>query len=468
MAPAFDMQNRFHEFGRRRRLYTPGARIVVAVSGGIDSSVLLDLLASERKQMRLDLAVAHFNHGLRGEESEADERFVCEMAARYGFGVYVEHADTATRARQEKKGIQEMARILRYEFFFNLLESLEFDHVATAHNADDNAETILLHLLRGTGLRGLGGIPVERNAGTLIRPLVFAQRSDIETYANAAGIKYRNDSSNEEDHYRRNIIRHHILPPIREHINPSVSDTLLTQADLLQELSAYLVDETERVIKEACTSSPDGMWSVDVRKLLKLPTLLQRYLMREVLAMATGRTAEHATIEAVLGLQRLSTGAQVTLPGGWLACRDRASVVLWRESPAAEFTQQVEINHRYPVDCFEFFVEEIRPKERPESVPGVVEFVDADRLVDQKLILRTWHDGDWFVPLGMGERRKKISDYLIDRHVPLYAKKHYPVLTTESGDVVWLCGQRLDHRFRLTDATQKILKLVFARKEQVE
>lgn len=179
--------NRFHEFARQRRLFDNRSKIIVAVSGGIDSSVLLDLLVKERDAYGLGLIVAHFNHQLRGAESDGDEQHVKHRATSYGLDFYVERANTAEYARQTKAGIQEAARDLRYEFFEKLLVSSGFGRVATAHTADDNAETILLNLFRGAGIQGLSGIPVYRADKQIIRPLIFAPRQEIELYARRNG-----------------------------------------------------------------------------------------------------------------------------------------------------------------------------------------------------------------------------------------------------------------------------------------
>ena len=227
---------RFHEYSRRRRLIGEQGHLIAAVSGGVDSMVLLDLLVSERESLGLSLIVAHFNHQLRGEESDADEAFVVQRAGQYGLEVYVDRANTAEVARLTRTGIQEAARNLRYDFFAKLLESSGYDALATAHNADDNAETVLLNLFRGAGVLGLSGIPVARPDTKIIRPLLFARREEIEEYAEAARIPFRTDSSNAGDAYTRNFIRHQVLPLVRDQINPNIVETLHRSSELFREL----------------------------------------------------------------------------------------------------------------------------------------------------------------------------------------------------------------------------------------
>ena len=217
---------RFHEFSRRRRLIEERNKIIAAVSGGADSIVLMDLLAREQEAMGLTIIVAHFNHQLRGDESDGDEQFVTQRARHYGFELYVERANTADYSQHMKVGIQEAARKLRYDFLDKLLISSGFDKIATAHNADDNAETILLNFFRGAGVQGLSGIPVYREDRKIIRPLLFAERDEVEEYASTEQLSFRTDSSNLKDYYTRNFVRHNILPPVKKEVNPNVVPTL--------------------------------------------------------------------------------------------------------------------------------------------------------------------------------------------------------------------------------------------------
>lgn len=460
MLPSRALFTRFHEFCRRRRLIAPGGRIVVAVSGGIDSVTLLDLLAAERNAMQLSLAVAHCNHGLRGVESDCDEKFVADLAARYGCEVLIERTDTAGKARLEHKGIQETARALRYEFFTRVCSTLGFDAVATAHNADDNAETVILHMVRGTGLRGLAGIPMEREAGLFVRPLLFAGRDEIEEYAGEQHLSFRTDASNSTDHYTRNVIRHHILPRVKESLNPSVADTLLRQAELLRDLNGYLEMTARQMIGSLTERLPDAGCTLDATGLLSLPVLLRQYVVLQLVEDLTGTRPEWAMVEAVLDLVERATGSWISLPAGWLASRDRERIVLRPGGGQLDFNEEVEIGREYDFGMFRFSAEMTSGVGPWASEPGRIEYVDADQVGGVTLVLRSWRDGDWFVPLGM-EGRKKISDFLIDERVPLFEKKRYPVLQAASGDVVWLCGHRLDDRFKLTGQTRRVLRLAF-------
>ncbi len=454
--------SQFHDFCRRKNLIAQGNSVIAAVSGGIDSTVLLDLLAEERAVSDIRLVVAHFNHGLRGIESDGDEQFVKDLAGRYDCEVYVERADTAERAKQAKLGIQEAARDLRYAFFGRLRESLSFDTIATAHNADDNAETVLLHLFKGAGLRGLSGIPFLRKE--IIRPLLFASRSDIEAYATMRELRFRLDSSNATDHYARNFIRHHVVPQVKSNINPSIVETMARSSELFRDLDAYLRQTSQVLLEQIVRRSADGEIKIPLADLGAFPELLQQYLLMRAYQSVVGSEADQAAINALQGLRVSGTGSWAALRDGWHAHRDRQVIVLRRETDGADFSLPVELGVDYELGPFRFRSELIESPGDHEKAPGSVEYVDVDRLGRDPLILRTWKDGDWFMPIGLGGR-KKVSDYLIDARVPRYQKRFVPVLTTAEGDIVWLCGKRLDDRFKLTEQTRRMGKLAFELRE---
>jgi tRNA(Ile)-lysidine synthase len=448
---------RFHEYSRRRRLIGENSSIIVAVSGGVDSTVLLDLIAKERDALGLRLIVAHFNHQLRGDESDGDEQFVIERARQYGLEAFVDRANTAEVARHQRLGIQEAARILRYDFFSKLLASSGYDAVATAHNADDNAETVLLHLFRGAGVQGLAGIPVLRQDRKVIRPLLFAPREEIWAYAAEEGIPFREDSSNDKDTYTRNLLRHQILPVVREQVNPNIVETLQRTSDLFRELDAFLAREAEAALGAAAGQNGSGI-VVQIPRLKEHPAVIQQYVVMLAVQKATGSRPDHDDVERILRLTEGDTGSWVTIGDRFAVYRDRDRLVFRQTEEPAEYRIHVLQNHRYEFQQFRFATALL------DSVPGSIgpgggtEYVDADLIPPGHLVLRTWAEGDWFVPLGM-KSRKKISDYFIDAKIPLYEKRNYPILETKDGTVIWVCGQRIDDRFKITEATHNVLRL---------
>lgn len=453
---------RFHEYCLRRRLIEERFKIIAAVSGGVDSTVLLDLLAREQEAFGLTVIVAHFNHQLRGEESDADEQLVSQRARHYGYELYVERANTAEYAKHHKLGIQEAARRLRYEFFDKLLTSSGFDRVATAHNADDNAETILFNLFRGAGVQGISGIPVFREDKKIIRPLLFAQRSDIDQYALHEQIPFRKDSSNDKDYYTRNFIRHNIIPPVRENINPSVVPTLHRTSELFRELEAFLTYTARQHFDLMVAKKSKDELQLSIPRLRSNPVLLQQYLIMHAGETVTRKKLEYDQVSAILDLTEGLTGSWVQLSKDHVVFRDRDNLVLRKTEPTPEFRITVLPNHMYEFNKFRFSSEMLEKAMPPVNGGGEAEYIDADRIEKEELVLRSWSEGDAFVPLGM-KAKKKISDFFVDAKIPIYEKHQFPILETKDGEIVWVCGQRIDDRFKITGDTKRVLKLEFSR-----
>jgi len=453
---------RFREFCRRRHLIGAQNKILVAVSGGVDSVVLLDLLARERDHLGLDLIVGHFNHQLRDAESDEDERFVGDLARSYGLECYVERANTAEFAKHARLGIQEAARNLRYEFLDKLLLSSGYDRTATGHNADDNAETVLLNLFRGAGVQGLAGIPLHRQDRKIIRPLLFAERHEIEEYARSENLAYRTDSSNEKETYNRNYLRHRILPLVKARINPTIVQTLQRSADLFRELDTYLSVHTRQSLELAVVKKTEGELHISIPRLRSNPVLLQQHMIMRVAETFAGLRLEHDQVTSILNLTDGLTGSWLVLSEKDTVFRDRNSLVFHKGEAFREFRIIVQQNQRYDFHTFRFSSHLLDHVPDPLNGNGNAEYVDADKVRPDDLILRTWQDGDAFVPLGM-QTKKKISDFFIDAKIPIYEKKNYPVLETKNGEIIWLCGQRIDERFKVTEETSRVLRLEFSR-----
>ncbi len=473
------------QFTREHNLLQNGEKVIVAVSGGIDSVTMLDLLQRLGESLSLTVAVAHFNHGLRGGESEEDEGFVRKVAANRGLACYVERTDTAAIADSRKLSIQEAARDVRYEFFSKLRASLAFDNVVTAHNADDNAETILLNVLRGTGVQGLSGIPVRREDISVVRPLLSSTRDEIEQYALERGLQYRVDSSNLRDDYTRNFLRNSIIPKLKEHVNPNIIGTLGHEGEIFTALGRFLADEARRFLGDVIVKKNPDETILDVGKLNAQQLFMQEYLLVLVARDFVSGDVHFTTMKELLKLCHAETGSSVTLGKDCTVFRNRSGLVFRRVGETRTFRHAVEPNKKYEFDGFQFSSSlvangEYSPDDRKRRANGsstgrprpagsvdpsgvvdrFVEYIDADRL-GTHLVLRSWSDGDWFYPLGM-TGKKKLSDFFIDEKIPVYDKKSFPVLES-GGNIVWVCGNRLDHRFRITEKTRRILKLEFFR-----
>jgi tRNA(Ile)-lysidine synthase len=444
------------QFLLTHRLLAKGEKIIVAVSGGIDSVVLLDLLAALRSAFEWELAVAHLNHDLRGSESLDDQHFVESAAKSYGCECYSERANTRAIAEMRHQSIQEAARELRYEFFGKLRQSLGFQKIATAHHADDSAETMIFNFLRGAGVQGLSGIPKLRRDLDVVRPLLGCTRRELLAYAEEKKLRHREDSSNAKSDYSRNFIRQSVIPLIQENINPNLVATLSQSSVIFDELERYLGEEVRRIIPQLIVRSSAQELILDLGMLRQKERFLQEYLIRHAVHIVTGREIDFGVVKTLVSLTESETGASCALPDDYVVYRNRSQFVVAKRLPMRPFRYPIELNREYQFDQFRFTSAEV---EEPRFGGGKhVEYVDA-AAIGKELMLRTWHTGDTFVPLGMNAQ-KKLSDFFIDEKVPLPEKQEIPILISD-GKIVWICGKRLDDRFKITPGTQHIIKLEY-------
>jgi tRNA(Ile)-lysidine synthase len=452
-------RHRFLEFLREKGLAKDGAHLTLAVSGGVDSMVMLRLVESIVEEKQLTIVVAHFNHNLRGEESDRDEAFVRSYCVERGIRYFCESGDVKAYAHEHKLPLTMAARELRYAFLERVRSTEGMHSIATAHHADDNAETVLMNVLRGTGIRGLVGIPVRHEDGRIIRPMLFGTRNEIEQYAKEEGVHFVEDSSNQSNVYSRNYLRHEVLPMVEEHGYPGARVSLNRISTMMTELEHYVRGELDRLMPEIVSHTAHRTVNVQISRLLALPRFLQSELLFKVLS-ELGLEVQATTVESTLSLCVMETGSVIDLGDHVQALRDRDAVVLSRLMPEETYAIRVEPDGNYTTGDFRLSVSAAEPKPEPPVFHSGVEIVDAGRLAFP-LTLRTWRDGDWFMPLGLGGR-KKISDYFIDRKVSLRDKRKFPVLES-NGDIVWLCGLRLDERFSVQPQTRTIVTLRYER-----
>ena len=448
------LEVKLEKYIRRNQLAAPRQSILLAVSGGIDSMVMLHLFSKLRERMDLRLSIIHVNHQLRGDESIGDEKFVKEMSDFYRIPFYCDRIDVISFAHKFGFSKQLAARRLRYERFEHIRKQAGADAVATAHHADDNAETVLLNIMRGTGIHGLAGIPPKREQDNIIRPLLFASRKEIEAYTLAHGIKYRNDSSNRSLVYRRNELRHNILPVLQKR-SPNIIKNLNHVADIMQGVNKKMHRIVDKAMHSLIQKDLQGYLTLNVKKLKSEPDFLWDEIFVEVLNQM-GIEPTEKKVNALHLLCTQPTGRVLELSGRLMACRDRDRIVFKITDDEKPNIKQVEFGKSY--DYKNYLVSISAPESVPSTYTGTheVEYVDAGRL-GKELVLRPWHAGDWFIPLGM-KTKKKLSDFFTDQKVPRYQKYSIPVLESD-GSIVWICGKRLDDRFKLTNQTQTAIRL---------
>jgi len=414
-------------------------KLLLAISGGIDSVVLIHLF----KQLGHDIAIAHCNFNLRGEESDGDERFVRNLAKENSIKIFVTSFDTKRFADDSKLSVQIAARQLRYTWFTELLQQNSLDHLLTAHHLDDSIETFLINFTRGTGLEGLTGIPQVNN--TTVRPLLPFTRAEIEDYAKENNIKWREDSSNASHKYLRNKLRHDVVPVLKE-LNPSFASSFVQTLQNLQQAQSLVQDAAILVYKQVVTDR-DNQKHIDILQLKRLPNY-KAYLYQWL--MPFGFTAW----EDIYNLTEAQTG-KIILSGSYRLLKDREVLIL---EPLPQNDGTV-----YAIEKEQGEIENpIRLKIRRVEVMLVdstknVVFVN-NQLIKFPLFVRKWQEGDYFYPLGMNGQKKKVSKYFKDEKLSLSDKENIWLLCSEN-EIVWVIGMRADDRFKVTEYTTQILKI---------
>lgn len=435
------------QFIKNKGLIRQGHHVIIAVSGGIDSMVLLDVLYTLRDILKVTITVAHVNHRLRGRSSEADERLVKQQAAQYGVPCRTTNVETAHFAEKKKISIQEAARELRYRFFDDLKHSLKANVIVTAHNADDNAETMLFHFFRGSGLQGMTGIPIRR--GAYVRPLIQVGRNEIERYAKQHRIAFREDTSNHTVDYTRNFIRRTIIPAIEKRINPSLKNTLLKESEIFATLADFINNETEKYFQQIVRDR-----SILLKQFGIVHPLFRQSVVKKLLESLQIEPT-FSVIVSVVELYEHQKGAIADINGDFFAERTHDRIVIQKKKSRNSFffTLHKEMSVRH--DSFTFSIESAKKQNKINS-DSSIEYVDGRNIVFP-LTVRSWKQGDWFIPLGM-RGRKKLSDFLGEKKLTAEQKAEVPIIL--SGDtIIWVGGYRLDDRCKITEKTRSSYKL---------
>ena len=443
------MQDRFDRELARLTAGQPGCRLLLAVSGGIDSMTLADLY--QNSALRLPLAVAHFNFKLRGPDSDGDEAFVRRWCAERGIPFFVKRVETGKYASDHGISVEMAARELRYGWFASLCLEEGFTHVVVAHNLDDNAETLLLRLLRGTGLRGLAGIrddvPLPGAAPVrLIRPLLAFSRREIESYAVRAGVEFRTDASNADVSIPRNRIRNNVFPELAA-INPSFRQTFRREMRFFAQAEEILNMVFEGGRSECCRYEGEVL-HIDIAELFDMAA--PAWWLWRLLEEYGFSSAQMEQIEASLKAQ---SGKEFLSPTHRLV-KDRRELRIYPLTVTPD-----DLSARLDVRTFP-----IMPGFDPHRKPEGILFIDAD-LVKLPLSARAPREGDRFRPFGMDYGSKLLSDFFTDLKLDVAQKRREVVITmqNENGDevIVAIAGRRIDDRFKITAATRTVASISF-------
>ena len=435
----------FTGFIRTRHLLEDSETVILAVSGGIDSVVMAHLF--QRSGYRF--AIAHCNFGLRGADSDGDEEFTRRLAAGYRVPFFLKRFDTTACARQQGLSIQMAARELRYAWFEDIRKNNGFQAIATAHHLDDQAETFLINLIRGTGIAGLHGIPLRN--GCVIRPMLFATRRDILDYAGEHRLAFREDHSNSELKYLRNRIRHEVIPLLAT-INPDfttgLAGSILRLADF-EEAGNHALDEW---CKENVCISGAG-FSVPVAPLLQLARPAP-YLWKVIAPLGFNETQANGILAATGARER-----KTFLSPAYRAVIERDQILITQKKKASEkqsYRIGEFIRKKTLLNPFTMVFERLPATGYGIPAAGTIASLDASA-IRFPLTLRKWQHGDSFYPLGM-RKRKKLSDFFTDLKFTLQQREDTWLLC--SGDaILWIVGYRIDNRYRVTSSTRAVLRI---------
>jgi tRNA(Ile)-lysidine synthase len=439
------MLQKFRMFIQHNQLFQPENRILVAVSGGIDSVVMCELM----RQAHYNFSIAHCNFGLRGDESDADEAFVRHLAQAMDVPLHVKHFETLDFAHSHGISIQMAARELRYAWFEELMDEFDYKYVANAHHLDDQAETFFINLLRSTGLSGLHGILPKQ--GRVIRPLLFTTREEILEFANVEGLQWREDSSNSSKKYLRNRLRHELMPVLKN-LDPSFSRCLNNTIRILR--------ETETIYRQKIDEGKADLIETNSNDVRILISWLEEFSPMETWLFELLRPYDfsYSVVEEIVNSLSSISGKIFFSPTHRLI-RDRDYLIIESfiqidqksNDPIIAYDPLLETQPQLPVPVT-FKVERYKNFVIPEG-PAVACF-DYDKL-GYPLHMRHWMKGDYFFPFG-SKGKKKLSDYFVDNKLSIDEKERFYLLTS-GEDIIWVTGMRSDHRYRLTDLTKKVL-----------
>ncbi len=436
------MLERLSKHIEQNELFSKNDKLLLAFSGGVDSVVLSHLLLA----LGYKFDLAHCNFNLRGKESKGDEKFCADLAKKAKLNFLSQQFETKKFAAENDLSIQMAARQLRYDWFKSLVQKNKYKYVLTAHHANDNVETLLINLIRGTGINGLKGIPEKQDH--LVRPLLFASKDEIIAYAKTNKLKYREDSSNDEVKYKRNFLRHNVIPKLKE-LNPALERTFEQNIKLFKE-SADIVKQFTDSKKEEIVSEKNAQVKIDIKKLEK--ERHKELLLFEFIHPYGFNASQTGTM-----LKSVST----KLPGK-LFFSDSHKILIDRSYLIIEAIKNSEQQKEFQIKDRKAFQDlpfdlstELISNFEIESNKKIAQ-LDLNKL-EFPLIVRKWQTGDKFKPLGVNGF-KKLSDFFTDQKLNQFEKEDVWLLLNKN-DIVWVIGYRIDDRYKINEQTKKILKL---------
>ena len=462
-----DIRKRFLKFIKEKNIVKSGDKILVGLSGGPDSVCMLNLLCSIRDEEKIEVAAAHINHMLRGEEADKDEEYSKRLCESLGVRFFSKRIDINKYALETGKSSELAGREARYDFFDEIINKINFNKIATAHNANDQAETILMRIMRGTGLEGLGGIPVERE-GKYIRPILFMKREEVEQYCKENNLNPHIDATNLERIYSRNKVRLDILPYMKNNFNPNIVETINRMALLLQDDNEFIEGEVNKAYKDNCFERENSI--VISKNLFNIHSAIVTRVIRKALFAInkSNYDMEMKNIEDIIELSNLGTNKRVDLPKDIYAENVYGDIIIRKkEYIKNKLSNELTLNKKdilHNEVIFDEYIinfDVVNNKDIKQENDELIKNFDYDKI--NNVIIRYRKDGDRITPLGM-KGSKKLKDIFIDMKIPKEKRDEIPLIQF-NDDISWIVGIKMSDKFKITKETKHILKVSVKRKE---
>jgi len=471
------LEQRTIEFISKNQLVPKDTTILVALSGGPDSVCLLHLLINLRKDLKINLHVAHLNHKLRGPESDDDAWYVIALCEQLKVPVTIDTRDVMAYHKLKHLTLEEAAREMRYQFFSQVMKYVNADCIATAHTKDDNVETVIMHIIRGCGIDGLRGLQPKSTMTlreesipiTLIRPLLEVSKQETHQYCKAHRLKPRDDSSNKSAEFFRNRIRLQLLPALREY-NPSIDTAILRLASIASDYFSFTEHLTHE-IWATLAENKNGIIYLDRQKLITLPRAMQSQIFRQAVQAILGNTSdlEASHVEDAIGLLKKRTGKKLNLPHNLRLSLEYDRIVLARENQSSCIFPAIksEISLKVPGETqLPGWKITTLVTLSPYPIQGKSKFSACFDLEKTGKIfyVRNRKKGDKFQPLGM-THQKKFQDFMVDARIPSSWRDRVPIVYTPD-QIIWVVGYRIDDRVKISKSTKKVINIIFERIEE--
>ncbi len=443
------------KFILNKKLIGDGDSILVALSGGADSVFLLEFLLKYKRRFNIDIAAFHLNHNLRGKEANIDEQFCKNLTTQKRIPFFSTSKNVKLFAKRNRMSLEEAGRELRYGELLKIAKTHNYTKIATAHNADDNSETVLLNLIKGTGIKGLSGIPERREK--IIRPILVLSKMEILDYLHNKKINYRTDSSNFENDYQRNYLRNEIIPLIKSKLNPQFDSALFRTSEIIRGYTSLIDEQINNAIEKIVTYKQQKL-IINLKQLEESDVRLYGDVLRKTVRKYFKEEFESKNISDLIKLIKAQTGMEIMFSNRIVAVKERDSIIIYIRKWEKKNVKQVEIKigDEKQVEGKSISISTINRNKLSFNSSTNKEYISADK-IKSDFILRRWKDGDRFCPLGM-KNSKKLSDFLTEQKVRSSEKKEQLVLSN-AGKIVWVVDIRIDERYKISAKTKKVLEL---------